>query len=131
MPTTRKVSLALVLTCALLRFVPGAGAQAHSCETPTCASYIWANSSNNTINGTATSECIYGFAGNDTLDGQGGADWIWGGTGTDTLYGGTGNDCLYGEAGNDYLDGENGFDYGDGGLDSDTCTSATEIAICP
>ena len=80
-----------------------------------------ADSTDDTLNGTAGADQLYGDAGNDTLNGGDGDDVLDGGFGYDNLNGGNGNDTLIagGSLGietfppNDILDGGAGFDTAD------------------
>ena len=95
------------------------------------------DNSDNTINGTDTTNHIYSFDGNDVIsagDGDNtvvsgrGIDTVYTGsgndiikarTGDDTVYAGAGNDTIYGDEGNDSLHAEDGDDiiYGGDGND--------------
>jgi len=104
---------------ALLAAAPAAHAYC-SYNIPPCTITINGTFGNDTLNGSAASECMYGSIGNDTLNGAGGDDYLLGDSGDDSLDGGNGNDLLDGWTGNDFMLGDSDNDqlFGYDGNDS-------------
>ena len=90
-----------------------------------------ADSSDNTITGTARSELIVGTDENETIDGGGGFDIVDGSGGNDSIKGGDSHvldeffgraNHLLGGSGNDTVEGGESFDFIDGGSGNDLLT---------
>lgn len=86
----------------------------------TAADFIFSDSTNTTVAGTANADDLFGAGGADALFGDNGADRLWGGLGDDNLSGGDGNDTALAQAGGDTVDGGAGADVvqGNAGADS-------------
>jgi len=78
------------------------------------------DNSDNTINGTSTTNHIYSFDGNDIITAGDGDNTVVSGRGIDTVYAGSGNDIIKARAGDDTVYAGSGNDtiYGDEGNDS-------------
>ena len=76
--------------------------------------------SDDTLNGSSSSDWLDGFGGNDVLNGGAGDDFLLGRIGNDSLYGGSGDDIIIGGDGNDSIHGNEGNDLLVGGEGNDS-----------
>lgn len=87
---------------------------------------VFANSSDNLIDGGEGNDEVSGYSGNDILAGNSGADSLYGGSGNDTLDGGIDNDLLQGNTGEDIILGNDGNDSLLGGKGDDTISGGND-----
>lgn len=83
-------------------------------------SIIIGNNTDNTIDGTDSSDFIVAKNGEDTVNAGDGDDVVFGGNGQDTINGEDGNDLLLGGNGDDVIDGGDGNDWIFGGRGDDS-----------